>query len=81
MEAMVELVEKGLIKYVRVSNFTTQFMREAQRCLGNIPLICNQVAYHLNDRRVENEIFPYCKENGITVMGYSPFGFVPQVFA
>lgn len=80
MEAMVELVKKGLIKYVGVSNFTTQLMREAQRCLGDIPLVCNQVAYHLNDRRVENEIFPYCKENGITVMGYSPFGFAPQVF-
>ncbi|BBH24360.1 aldo/keto reductase [Paenibacillus baekrokdamisoli] len=80
MEAMAELVNKGLVKYVGVSNFTTQLMLEAQHCLGSIPLVCNQVAYHLNDRRIENEVFPFCKENGITVMGYSPFGYAPHVF-
>ncbi|MDM5317168.1 aldo/keto reductase [Fictibacillus sp. b24] len=80
MGAMVELVKLGLIKYVGVSNFTPDLMKEAQQCLGSIPLVCNQVAYHLNDRRIENDILPYCKENNITVMGYSPFGYAPKIF-
>jgi diketogulonate reductase-like aldo/keto reductase len=80
MGAMAELVNKGLVKYVGVSNFTPQLMNEAQHYLGSIPLVCNQVAYHLNDRRVENDVLPYCKENNVTVMGYSPFGYAPKVF-
>lgn len=80
MGAMAELVKEGLVKYVGVSNFTPQLMQEAQYYLGSIPLVCNQVAYHLNDRRIENDVLPYCKENSITVMGYSPFGYAPRVF-
>jgi diketogulonate reductase-like aldo/keto reductase len=80
MGAMAELVKMGLVKYVGVSNFTPQLMKEAQHYLGSIPLVCNQVAYHLNDRRVENDVLPYCKENNVTVIGYSPFGYAPKVF-
>lgn len=80
MAAMSELVNKGVVKYVGVSNFSIQLMQEAQRHLGSVPLVCNQVAYHLNDRRIEIEVLPFAKNNGVTVMGYSPFGFAPHVF-
>jgi len=80
MQAMAELVRQGLIKYIGVSNFSPELMQEAQNCLGEIPLVCNQVAYHLNDRRIEKKILPFCKEKEITVMGYSPFGYAPHVF-
>ncbi|MDN4525989.1 aldo/keto reductase [Fictibacillus fluitans] len=80
MEAMAELVRKSLVKNVGVSNFSPQLMQEAQHHLGSIPLVCNQVAYHLNDRRAERDVLPYCKENNLTVMGYSPFGYAPKVF-
>ncbi|WP_339845490.1 aldo/keto reductase [Paenibacillus sp. FSL W7-1088] len=79
MGAMTELVNKGLVKYVGVSNFSIQLMKEAQYHLGNVPLICNQVPYHLNDRSIENQILPFAEENGITIMGYSPFGFAPHL--
>ncbi|CAM3534282.1 aldo/keto reductase [Marinicrinis lubricantis] len=80
MAAMAELVNKGLVKHVGVSNFNVPLLQEAQRHLGNVPLACNQVAYHVNDRYIETEILPYCREQGITVMGYSPFGYAPKVF-
>ncbi|TDL66132.1 aldo/keto reductase [Rhodococcus qingshengii] len=80
MRAMTYLVEKGLIKYIGVSNFTPELMDEAQGVLGEHVLACNQVGYHLNDRRVENDVIPYCQERGITVMAYSPFGYAPQFF-
>ncbi|MDQ0914594.1 aldo/keto reductase [Paenibacillus sp. V4I5] len=80
MGAMTELVSKGLVKYVGVSNFSTHLMQEAQYHLGSIPLVCNQVAYHLNDRSIENQVLPFAKKNGVTIMGYSPFGYAPHVF-
>lgn len=80
MRAMMYLVEKGLIKYIGVSNFTTELMTVAQGVLGEHILTCNQVGYHLNDRRVENDVIPYCQERGIAVMAYSPFGYAPKFF-
>jgi len=79
MGAMAELVNKGLVKYIGVSNFSVQLMQEAQFHLGTVPLLCNQVPYHLNDRSIESQILPFAIENGITIMGYSPFGFAPHL--
>lgn len=80
MRAMVYLADKGLVKYIGVSNFTPVLLEEAQEKLGIHLLACNQVGYHLNDRRIENDVLPYCQQNEITVMGYSPFGYAPQFF-
>ncbi|WP_164716313.1 aldo/keto reductase [Paenibacillus whitsoniae] len=80
MGAMVELVNKGLVKYVGVSNFSIHLMERAQFHLGKVPLVCNQVGYHLNDRSIESDVLPFAKENGLTIMGYSPFGYAPGVF-
>lgn len=75
MAAMAELVHKGLVRYVGVSNFSIELMQEAQSHLGSVPLVCNQLPYHLNNRSIESRILPFARENGITIMGYSPFGF------
>lgn len=80
IRAMAYLVEKGLVKHIGVSNFTPELMMEAQSVIGDHFLSCNQVGYHLNDRRVENNVIPYCQKHEITVMGYSPFGYAPQFF-
>lgn len=80
MEALVYLVDKGLVKYIGVSNFTPELMDEARNILGDHVMMCNQVGYHLNDRRVENDVIPYCLKHRITVMAYSPFGYAPQFF-
>jgi diketogulonate reductase-like aldo/keto reductase len=80
MRAMTYLVEKGLVKFIGVSNFTPELIMEAQSAIGHHVLLCNQVGYHLNDRRVENDVIPYCQRNEVTVMGYSPFGYAPQFF-
>ncbi|OPH47363.1 hypothetical protein BC351_40255 [Paenibacillus ferrarius] len=73
MGAMVELVNKGFVKYVGVSNFSINLMERAQFHLGKVPLVCNQVGYHLNDRSIESDVLPFAKENGLTIMGYSPW--------
>lgn len=79
MAAMVELVRKGYVKYIGVSNFSIQLMKEAQNYLSSVPLMCNQVPYHLHDRSIEALIIPFAEKKKMTIMGYSPFGFAPHI--
>ena len=72
MEAMAKLVENGSVKHVGVSNFSKRELQEAQGAMPNVPIVSNQVLYHLKRREIERELLPYCQENGVTVMAYTP---------
>ena len=74
MRAMEKLVSEGYVKYIGVSNFDINELKEAEKALKDERICCNQVLYHLGDRGIENKIIPYCKEKKIAVVGYSPFG-------
>ena len=74
MRAMEKLVSEGYIKYIGVSNFDIDELKEAENALKDERICCNQVLYHLGDRGIENKIIPYCEEKKIAVVGYSPFG-------
>ena len=72
MRAMEELVERGMVRYIGVSNFSVAQMREAQAAMSNNQIVCNQVLYNLKRRGIERDLIPYCEENGVTVMAYTP---------
>ncbi len=75
MRNMVELVNRGKIKSVGVSNFTTRMMRKAHEELekNDIPLVSNQVRYSLIRRKKDqNGFLDAAKELGIKVIAYSP---------
>ncbi len=72
MKAMQELVDRGLVRFIGVSNFDIDEMEEAQSYLNNYQIVSNQVRYNLNDRSIERDLLPYCKEKGITIMAYTP---------
>lgn len=74
MRGLESLVDEGMTRFIGVSNFDVDELKAAQRALRNKPLACNQVLYHLGDRGIERKLIPYCSEQGIAVMGYSPFG-------
>ncbi len=74
MRGLESLVRDGMTRLIGVSNFDVDELRAAQRALRNEPLASNQVLYHLGDRGIERKLIPYCLEQGIAVMGYSPFG-------
>lgn len=74
MRAMGELVDSGKTRFVGVSNFDIEELDAAKSALGKHRLVCNQVLYHLNARGVESDILPWCKRNGLALVGYSPFG-------
>ena len=69
--AMDECVQSGKVRYVGVSNFTVEMMERFQKVR---PIDVIQVGYHLFDRRMEQEIFPFCQKNNIGVMGYGSIG-------
>jgi diketogulonate reductase-like aldo/keto reductase len=72
MEGMAELVRRGLTRLVGVSNLDVSQMRRAQKALGDLPLACNQVLYHLRDRAVERDLLPHCEKARVAVVGYTP---------
>ncbi len=67
--ALDRMRQAGLTRYVGVSNFSAAQLREAIRAA---PITCNQVGYHLFDRRWECEMFPTAAELGVAVVAYSP---------
>lgn len=74
MHAMEKLVAEGLIKFIGVSNFDVEAVKKAEQVLSKEKLACNQVQYHLGDRRIERDLLPYCVQRKIAIVGYSPFG-------
>jgi diketogulonate reductase-like aldo/keto reductase len=72
MGAIAALVEAGKVRFVGVSNFSVAQVQEAQRALGRLPVVSNQVRYSLIDRTIESGLLQYCQANRITVIAYSP---------
>lgn len=68
---MDEVVKSGKVRYVGVSNFTVEMMEAFQKVR---PIDVIQVGHHVFDRRMEQEIFPFCAKNNIGVMAYGSLG-------
>jgi aryl-alcohol dehydrogenase-like predicted oxidoreductase len=68
---LTDLKHKGLIGAVSLTNFDTKRMKEMVDAGAEIS--SNQIQYSLLDRRPENIMVKYCKENGI---GLTPYGVV-----
>jgi aryl-alcohol dehydrogenase-like predicted oxidoreductase len=67
--AMAELKEEGKVRHIGVSNFDVGQMERAQKIA---PVETLQPPYNMLNRGVEDEILPYCAENDIGVIVYSP---------
>jgi len=75
MMAMAELLDRKLIKYIGVSNFSAQKMKNAWETLDKkgIPLASNQVLYNLLNRKIESTgVMEMAKKLGISIIAYSP---------
>ena len=68
------LVEAGKIRHWGVSNFDEVKLREFVKVAGAATICCNQVMHHLGERSIEHAVAPYCHDQRISVVGYSPFG-------
>ncbi len=66
---MAELKEEGLVKHIGVSNFDVEQMKRAQAIA---PVESLQPPYSMLRRGIEQEILPFCMEQNIGVIVYSP---------
>lgn len=74
MGALETLVEQGKTRFIGVSNFDLEDLRAAQSCLRAVRLSANQVLYHVRERAIEVRLLPYCRQEQIALVGYTPFG-------
>lgn len=72
MGAVAELIAAGKVKFAGVSNFSVPQLQAAQKALGGVPIVSNQVRYNLIDRTIETDLLPYCRANHVTVIAYCP---------
>jgi aryl-alcohol dehydrogenase-like predicted oxidoreductase len=68
---LVALKEEGLTRHIGVSNFSVAQLERAQAIA---PVETLQPPYSLIHRDAEREVLPYCEEQGIGVIVYSPMG-------
>ena len=68
------LLRDGKILSWGVSNFDVDDLEALRKVAGGKACACNQVLYHLNERAIEHAVMPWCEQNGVAVVGYSPYG-------
>ncbi|HEX4005965.1 MAG TPA: aldo/keto reductase [Acidobacteriaceae bacterium] len=68
-ETLARFQEQGKVRFIGVSNFTVEQMKRAQKVA---PITSLQPPYSLLRRDIEAEILPFCLENNIGVINYSP---------
>ena len=69
--ALARAVEQGKIKSIGLSNFSLPKLKAFQaEC--PYPVASLQVEYNLFDRSIEDALLPYCREQGIALIAYSP---------
>lgn len=72
---MAGVLKAGKIKYIGVSNFSAEKMKNAWETLDKlgIPLASNQVQYSLLNRKIEsNGTLERAKKLGVSIIAYSP---------
>ncbi len=68
------LRQSGQIRHWGVSNFDAAGMRSVCAAPGGEACATDQVLYHPDERGIEFELLPWCRERGMAVMAYSPVG-------
>ena len=66
---LARLQQEGKIRWIGVSNFSLEELRRAQAIA---PITSLQPPYSLIRREIETDILPWCKEQNVGVIVYSP---------
>lgn len=67
--ALADLKKEGKVRWIGVSNFSVEQMRRADKIA---PISSLQPPYSLVRPEVQTQILPYCSQNNIGVIVYSP---------
>ncbi len=69
MEALLEIQQKGKVRAIGVSNYSAAQMGDCLK-FGRIDSL--QPEYSLLQRKIEKETVPFCLENNVGIIAYSP---------
>jgi myo-inositol catabolism protein IolS len=72
MQALEDVVRQGKARFVGVSNFKRD---EIEACMQVRRVDVGQYGWNLFDRRMQRDVLPYCRENGIGVMAYGSLAY------
>jgi aryl-alcohol dehydrogenase-like predicted oxidoreductase len=72
MPALDDLVKQGKVRAVGLSNFR---LEEIKACMSTRRVDVVQYCWNMFDRRMQTEIFPYCREQNIGVMAYGSLAY------
>src|SRR5260370_9759494 len=77
--AVDELVREGKVRHAGLSNHPVDLAKRAMR-IG--PAVSNQIEYNPLEREIEKELLPFCRSNGIGVLGWGSLaeGFLTDNF-
>lgn len=69
MDALLDLQRQGKIRAIGVSNFTPEMI---DQCLKKGTVASNQPKYNPLERAIEQDVLPFCADNNVGVLAYSP---------
>ncbi|MEM0939557.1 MAG: aldo/keto reductase [Bacteroidota bacterium] len=69
VEACLQLQKEGKIKAFGVSNMSVELMNQAKDLIA---IASSQSPYSMVYRKIEKDILPYCMEQNIGILAYSP---------
>jgi hypothetical protein len=72
MQALDEIVKQGKARAVGVSNFR---LAQIERGIRTRRIDVVQYCWNMFDRRMQKEIFPYCREHQVGVMAYGSLAY------
>jgi diketogulonate reductase-like aldo/keto reductase len=72
VSALEKLVEEGKVRYIGVSNFSVQQLKDAIEATRRYDIVADEVKYSVWDRRVEDELLPFAKKNNVRIIAYTP---------
>ena len=75
LRALDDLVRMGKIRYVGVSDFASWQMAHTKllaEVRGWAPIVVIQSEYHMLERKVEQEVLPYCRAHNVGFVPYFP---------
>jgi aryl-alcohol dehydrogenase-like predicted oxidoreductase len=69
MDTVALLIKQGKVRYAGVCNYNVEQLKRAQ---DYVNIVSNQVPYSMVLSDIEEEEVPYCLENNISILAYSP---------
>lgn len=67
-DSMLKLQKEGKIRHIGLSNFSARWLKE--EVPADTHVVVNELPYNLLCRAIEYETLPYCRKNGIGIIGY-----------